>query len=64
MIQNIPKKRKPLGLPLIRTDAELEAMSIVTPAMIEAAKVWAQSNAPAVSKLLDAKQVYNDPSKP
>jgi hypothetical protein len=59
-----PKKRKPLGQPLIRTDEDLDKLAEVTPADIEAAKVFVQSVAPVVAKLLDAQVIDDTPQPP
>ena len=49
-----PKRRKPLGKPLVRSDAELERLAAVTPADIEAVKAQIESDAPGMAALLNA----------
>ncbi len=50
-----PKKRVPLGKPIQHSDQELDELSQITPADIEAAKVFWRKHAPAkTKKLLDA----------
>jgi hypothetical protein len=51
------RKRKRLGKPLTRTDEQLEALSVVTPADIEAARVLVRSAAPGLAKLMEAEQI-------
>lgn len=47
----------PLGKPLELTDEELDALSQITPADIEAAKLlWVKAN-PDLADLLDAEEV-------
>ena len=52
-----PKRRKPLGKPLVRSDAELEHLATVTPVDIEAAKAQIESDAPGMAALLNAKDL-------
>jgi hypothetical protein len=52
-----PRRRKPLGPPLERTEAQLEELSQITPKDVEAARVFMAANAPVVAKLLDAQLV-------
>jgi hypothetical protein len=56
---NTPKRKIPksLGPFMDRTDAEIEQLSIVTPADIEAAQVFVRAHAPVVAALLDAKPI-------
>ncbi len=50
-----PTKRVPLGKPLKHTEKELDELAAVTPADIEAAKVFWRKHAPKKQKaLLDA----------
>jgi len=52
-----PRRRKPLGPPLERTEEQLEELSRVTPKDIEAARVFMAANAPVVARLLEAQLV-------
>lgn len=50
-----PKRKVPLGAPIVWTDADLDAMSAVTPEDLEAAKQWWEQNAPPrYRSMLDA----------
>ncbi len=53
-----PKKRVPLGKALKHSDEQLDQLSQITPADIEAAKVFWRKHAPAKhKKLLDAQPI-------
>lgn len=54
------KRRKPIGKPIPRTDADLDRLSTVTAADVEAARVLVAGASPAAGKLLDAKQVEDE----
>jgi hypothetical protein len=52
-------RRKPLGKPLMWSDAEIDRMSEITPEIIEQAKAFVSANAPELSKMMDAEPVEN-----
>lgn len=50
-----PKRKVPLGAPIVWTDAEMDALSAVAPEDLEAARQWWEQNAaPRYRGMLDA----------